>query len=120
MEIDPGRGPSQTILVRQTIVRRDLVDTACRKLALSLDEVSFVACTPLENGDRCLISLRPNGGREASSGARLVRVLALAAALAAGADATLWWWRQESAIATITAQAAAEREKALAVRGLEN
>src|SRR5262249_20479004 len=66
------------------------------------------------------VSLLPYGDRDASSGARLLRALLAAAFVMAGTDLALWWWIQESTIATITAQAAAEREKALVVRGLES
>jgi len=56
----------------------------------------------------------------ASATVRLMRALAAAAFVIAIGDGVLFWRQQERAIAATEAQAAIERERALAVRGLED
>ena len=120
MVIEPRQRDSQTLTIRQTIVQRDHVEAAVRRLDLPLADIYFVAPAMGDNdGLACSISLRPEADREVSFTKRLLHILAAAAVIIAGLDAALFWWRQERTITTIEAQTAVVRERALAVRGLE-
>jgi len=121
MNIDPHQRNSQTLTIHQTIVRRDLVEAAVRRLDLPLAQFSFVASAANESGSPASsVPLRPKSDHAASATVRLVRALAAAAFVIAVGDGVLFWRQQESAIAATEAQAAIERERALAVRGLED
>jgi hypothetical protein len=109
-----------TIMVHQSIVRRDLVEAAARALDLDPAEIAFVtAATPQGAPPAAAIRLRPDSDRKAAKTRRLAAALTAAAALLSCADAALFWWTQERTIATIEARAAGERDKAMAVRSLE-
>lgn len=118
--IEPRQRDSQTLTIRQTIVRRDLVEAAARRLDLPLADIRFVAPAISDNDNlACSISLWPEAGRKVPFTKRLLHILTVAAVIIAGLDAALFWWRQERAITAIEAQIAVVRERALVVHGLE-
>lgn len=120
MIVEPRQRDSQTLTIRQTIVRRDLVEAAVRRLDLPLTDIHFVAPAMGDNDSpACSISLRPQADREVPFTRRLLRILTVAALIITGLDAALFWWRQERAITAIEAEIAVVRERALVVRGLE-
>jgi len=119
MVIEPRQKDSQTLTIRQTIVRRQLVEEALRRLDLSLAEISFVAPMGDKDFPACSISLRPEADREVPFTRRVLSILIVAALVIAGLDAALFWWRQERTITTIEAEIALVRERALVVRGIE-
>ena len=111
----------QTIMVHQSIVRRDLVEAAARALDLDPAEIAFItAATPQGAPPPSPIRLRPDSDRRAAKTRRLAVALTAAAAVMACADAALFWWTQERTIAAIELRAAGERDKAMAVRNLED
>jgi general secretion pathway protein L len=118
--IDPQLRDSKTLTIRQTLVRRDLVEAAAQRLEMPLEAISFVAPATSENDNLASsVSLRPEVNRKISFTVRLAHALALATVVIASTDAALYWWRQETAIATVQQQTALVREKAMAVRDLE-
>jgi general secretion pathway protein L len=120
MVIEPRQRDSETLTVRQTIVKRDHVEAAVRQLDLPLDAINFVASTV--DGDASLawsVPLRPETHRSVSFTKRLLYTTIVAAVLVAGLDAALFWWRQERTISAIEAEIAAVRDRALVVQGLE-
>jgi general secretion pathway protein L len=118
--IEPRQRNSQTLTVRQTIVRCDYVEAAVRRLDLPLDEIHFVASAMGDNDNsQHSVSLRPEMGREVPFTKRLLYILIAAAVIIAVVDSALFWWRQERAIALIEAETAAVRERALVVQGLK-
>ena len=120
MVIEPRQKDAETLTIRQTIARRDVVEAAVRRLDLPLADISFVA--PAAGADdslACAISLRPEPDREVPFTKRLLHILTAVAIIIAGVDAALFWWGQERAITAIEAQIAVVREQARAVRGLE-
>jgi general secretion pathway protein L len=120
MLIEPRQRDSETLIVRQTIVRRDHVEAAVRRLELPLEDIHFVASAMGDNDTlQHSVSLRPETGREVRSTKRFLHVLITAAVIIAAVDAALFWWRQERAIAAIEAETAAVRGRALVVQGLE-
>jgi general secretion pathway protein L len=120
MVIEPRQKDSETLTIRQTIARRDVVESAVRRLELPLADVCFVApATGDDDSLACSISLRPEPDREVPFTRRLLRILAVVAVLVAGLDAALFWWRQERTITAIEAQTAVVREQARVVHGLE-
>ena len=121
MTIDPQQKDSRTLTIHQTIVRRDLVETALGRLELRLAEISFVAAAPMKNtAIASSISLRPTSDHKTTFTTRTIRALAAAAVVIACADTMLFWHKRESMIAAIEAQTAIEREKALAVHRLKD
>jgi general secretion pathway protein L len=121
MILDPQQRDTQTLTIHQSIVRRDLVEAARRDFDLTTAEISFVAPDTQEIGSPAPgISLRPDANRTGSSARRLIVALAAAAAVLVCGDAAAFWWAQERAIATIEMRGAAERNKAAAVRSLED
>ena len=120
MVIEPRQKDSETLTIRQTIARRDVVEAAVRRLDLPLADVCFVA-PPTGDDDSlaCSIPLRPEPDREVSFTRRVLRILAVVAAITAGLDAALFWWGQERTITAIEAQIAVVREQARAVNGVE-
>lgn len=121
MIVDPEQRDAKTLTVHQSIVRRDLVETAVRDLDLTPPEVSFVApAGQLDGSPVPAISLRSDSGHRNSSTRRLILALTAAAGILTCADAVLSWWAKERMIVTIEAREAVERGKALAVRGLED
>jgi general secretion pathway protein L len=119
MVIEPRQKDSQTLTIRQTIVRRELVEETVRRLDLSLAEISFVAPMGDKDSPACSISLRPEADREVPVTRRVLCILIVAALIIAGLDAALFWWRQERTITAIEAEIALVRERALVVRGIE-
>ena len=120
MVIEPRQRNSETLTVRQTIVRRDYVEAAVRRLDLPLESIHFVASAVGDNDSlQYSVSLRPETGREVPFSKRLLHISIAAAVTIAAADAALFWWRQERAITAIEAETAAVRERALVVQGLE-
>jgi hypothetical protein len=120
MVIEPRQRDAETLTVRQTIVRRDYVEEAMRRLDLPLQDACFVASAVSDSdGSMCSIVLRPKTDREMPLTRRLLHVLIAAAVLIAGLDAALFWWTQERAITAIEAEIAVVRERALVVRRLE-
>jgi general secretion pathway protein L len=120
MVVEPQQDHSETLTIRQTIVRRDVVDTAVRRLDLPLAGISFVA--PATGDAASLagpVSLRPEPDRAVPFTRRLLHMATVVAVILAGADAALFWWRQERTITAIEAQIAVVREQARTVRGLE-
>jgi general secretion pathway protein L len=120
MVIEPRQRDSKTLTIRQTIVRRDLVEAAARRLDLPLADIHFVA--PAMNDNDSLassISLRPEVDREVPFTKRLLHILTAAAVIVTGLDAALFWWKQERTITAVEVQVAVVREHALVVRGLE-
>jgi general secretion pathway protein L len=118
MVIEPRQKDSQTLTIRQTIVRRELVEETVRRLDLSLAEISFVAPMGDKDSPAYSISLRPEADREVPF-RRVLRILIVAALIIAGLDAALFWWQQERTITAIEAEIALVRERALVVRGIE-
>lgn len=120
MVIEPRQKDSETLTIRQTIARRDVVEAAVRRLELPLADVCFVApATGDDDSPACSISLRPEPDREVPFTKRLLRILTVMAVIVAGLDAALFWWRQEHAITAIEARIAVVRQQAVAVNGLE-
>jgi general secretion pathway protein L len=120
MVIAPRKEHSETLTIRQTIVRRDVVEAALHRLDLPLAGVSFVA--PATGDAASLagsISLRPEPDRKVPFTKRFLRIAIVATVVMTGADAALFWWRQERTITAIEAQIAVVREQARTVRGLE-
>jgi general secretion pathway protein L len=118
--IEPRQKDSQTLTIRQTIVLRDLVEAAVRRLDLPLADIHFVAPAMNDNDTlACSISLRPEADRQVSFTKRLLYILTVVAVIVTGVDAALFWWRQERTITAIEAQIAVVREHAFAVRSLE-
>jgi general secretion pathway protein L len=120
MVIEPRQRNSETLTVRQTIVRCEYVEAAVRQLDLPLEDIHFAA-SAMDDGDSSqhCVSLRPETSREVPFTKRLLHMLIAAAAIMAAVDAALFWWRQERAIAAIEAETATFRERALVVQGLE-
>jgi general secretion pathway protein L len=120
MVSEPRQKDSETLTIRQTIARRDVVEAAVRRLDLSLADICFVA-PPTGDDDSlaCSIPLRPEPDREVPFTKRLLRILTAMAVVIAGLDAALFWWRQERTITAIEAQTAVVREQARAVHGVE-
>jgi general secretion pathway protein L len=119
MVIEPRQKDSQTLTIRQTIVRHELVDEAVRRLDLSLAEISFVAPMDDKDSPASSISLRPEADRQVPFTRRVLWILIVTALVIAGLDAALFWWRQEHTITAIEAEIDLVRERALAVRGIE-
>lgn len=121
MILDPRQRDAQTLTIHQSIVRRDLVEAASRDFDLTAAEISFVAPDAHQSGSPGpAISLRPDADQKVSSIRRLILALTAAAAILVCADAAAFWWAQERTIAAIEMRGAAERDKAVAVRGLED
>jgi general secretion pathway protein L len=120
MVIEPRQRDSETLTVRQTIVRCEYVEAAVRQLDLPLEDIHFAA-SAMDNNDSSQhsVSLRPETSREVPFTKRVLHILIAAAAIIAAVDAALFWWRQERAITAIEAEIAAVRERALVVQGLE-
>lgn len=120
MVIEPRHRDSKTLTIRQTIVRRELVEATARRLDLPLADIHFVAPATDDNGSSpSFISLRPQAYREVSFTKRLLQIMTVAAVIIAGLDAALFWWKQERTITAVEAAVAVVREHALVVRGLE-
>jgi len=119
MVIEPRQKDSQTVTIRQTIVRRELVEEAVRRLDLSLAEISFVAPMGDKDSPASSISLHPEADRQVPFTRRVLWILIVTALITAGLDATLFWRRQEHTITAIEAEIDLVRERALAVRGIE-
>lgn len=120
MVIEPRQSDSKTLTIRQTLVRRDLVEAAAQRLDLPLADIQFVAPATTDNDSLVSsISLRPEADREVPFIKRVLRILTVAVVIIAGLDAALFWWKQEGAITSVEAQVAVVREHALVVRGLE-
>jgi general secretion pathway protein L len=120
MVIELRQRGSETLTVRQTIVRRDHVEEAVRRLELPLEDIYFVASAVGDNdSSMCSVSLRPEADREVPFTRRLLHILIATAVTIAGVDAALFWLRQERTITAIEAEIAVVRERALVVQGLE-
>jgi general secretion pathway protein L len=118
--IEPRRRNSDTLTVRQTIVRRDYVEEEARRLDLPLDDIDFVACVAGDNNSpMCSVPLRPEADREVPLARRLLQVLIAAAVIISGVDGALFWWKQEHTIAAIEEEISVVRKRALVVQGLE-
>jgi general secretion pathway protein L len=120
MVAEPRQRNSETLTIRQTIVLRDHVESAVRRLDLPLEDIFFAASATGDNGSMAYsVSLRSETSREVPFSKRLLHILIAAAAIIAVVDAGLFWWGQERAITALVAETAAVRERALVVQGLE-
>lgn len=119
--IDEERSNSETLLVRQTIVRRDLVSAAAHRTGFPVDELSFVAAkTPTGSDLTRRILLHPERASTTSRMGRMIQALVVTAILIGLADLGVVWWTREATIADLDAQTISFRTKALAVVALED
>jgi general secretion pathway protein L len=120
MVFDKKPGAAGQLNVRQTIVRRDLVEAARHRLGLRLQDIAFAACSNTEAGrPGAMVPLHQETKSRTSSMIRLARAFGLVAVILAGVDFTLLWWAQERRLTEIETLAASEHGKAVAVRAIE-
>lgn len=101
-------------IIRQRIVRKDLVAKKCLELSLDFDNVNFISISPQTMSDADAIWLA-----EMPLYSKWRRVIAVFAAIGLGLTALnvgILWWKQETAITALENQLPDERRKALNVR----
>lgn len=106
-------------LVRQRIVRRDLVAEQCRMLGVDQDRVRFLA-TPATLSAADSIDLAGDSPNTTGIWLRVLIMLALTGLVLAVIDFGVIWWKRETALVQIERQISEVRSRALSVRGMIN
>lgn len=106
-------------LIRQQIVRRDLIGNICRKVGIVPGSLEFLAIrtdgTHIE-----IMELDQKAARSPAVWRKAISLLAALAIVLVAGNFGYTWWRQQNELADIESRIPAVREKAIAVREILN